>query len=100
MARPVEGHRPLCEPGHPSFRTTATHVMSSDWGAPSANSVTRLMTCSTTAARRLIAHLENCLLETLHAELSRLRVFGFGHAIGVEQQHVAGRQRDRPRLRS
>jgi hypothetical protein len=31
-----------------SFRTTATHVMSSDWGAPFANSATRSMTCSTT----------------------------------------------------
>ena len=33
---------------HRSFRTTATHVMSSDWGAPLANSATRLVTCSST----------------------------------------------------
>jgi Transposase domain (DUF772) len=41
-------HHLECASGHRSFQTTATHVMSSDWRAPFANSATRLMTCSTT----------------------------------------------------
>jgi hypothetical protein len=45
-------------------------------------------------SRGLAPHLENRLLETLDTEQSGLGVFGFGHAIGVEQQHVAWRERD------
>src|SRR5258708_995517 len=35
-------------------------------------------------ACRMAVHLEHRLLETLHTELSGLRAFGFGHAIGIE----------------
>src|SRR5215472_17654314 len=48
-------------------------------------------------ARWLAARLDNRLFETRRAELRGGDGFGFGHAVGVEHQHVASRQRDRLR---
>jgi hypothetical protein len=79
------------------LQTTATQVMSS-LGRTVCERDHTLDDVLHDPARRLVAHLENDLLELCVTELSRLRVFGLGHAAGVEKQHVVRRKRDRSRL--
>ena len=67
--------------------------MSSNWGRPRANSRTaasmRAIHC---VARGAAALLGQQTFEALFAELARLGIFGFGDAIGIEEENVSRAQ--------
>ena len=83
--RPLSDGREISAP----HRLSARQVMSSNWDRPRANSRTAASTRAIQWSARRRALFGEETFEAVLPELARLRVLGFGDAIGVEEEKVA-----------